>query len=78
MNLSLLQNSILSFLYTLVVALSERIALIGMSQEKLSKSEYPDNIYSIDQSYENKEEFMKMYEGPVINYFIKGLTKFID
>ena len=39
---------------------------------KLSKSEYPDNIYSIDQSYENKEEFMKMYEGPVINYFIKG------
>ena len=39
---------------------------------KLSKSEYPDNIYSIDQSYENKGEFMKMYEGPVINYFIKG------
>ena len=39
---------------------------------RLSKSEYPDNIYSIDQSYENKEEFMKMYEGPVINYFIKG------
>ena len=40
--------------------------------KRLSKSEYPDNIYSIDQSYSNKDEFMKMYEGPVINYFIKG------
>ena len=42
--------------------------------KRLSKSEYPNNIYSIDKSYSNKEEFMEFYKGPVINYATKGFT----
>ena len=30
--------------------------------KRLSKSEYPNNIYSIDKSYSNKEEFMEFYK----------------
>ena len=40
--------------------------------QKLNKSEYPENFYSPIESYKNKEEFMKMYQDPIINYSIKG------
>ena len=41
---------------------------------RLDKSEYPDNIYCKNESYMNRDEFMKMYQGPIINYSIKGFT----
>ena len=41
---------------------------------RLSKSQYPVNNYTINDCYQNKEEFMKLYKGPVIPYYIKGIT----
>ena len=40
---------------------------------RLDKCDYPDNIYSKNESYTDNE-FLKMYEGPVINYATKGFT----
>jgi len=41
---------------------------------RIHPSEFPDNIYTKTISYDNKEEFMKMYQGPVIDYATKGYT----
>ena len=43
----------------------------------LNKSEYPENIHnttSVNESHKNKDTFMKMYQGPIIDYYIKGFT----
>ena len=42
--------------------------------KRLMKNEYPENNYIINDSYSNREEFMKLYQGPVIPYYVKGFT----
>ena len=42
--------------------------------ERLAKSEYPVNGYKINTSYNDRDEFMKMYSEPVIPYQCKGFT----
>ena len=39
--------------------------------KRLMKNEYPENNYIINDSYSNREEFMKLYQGPVIPYYVK-------
>ena len=42
--------------------------------QRLPKSEYPVNNYTINESYKNRDEFMKMYSEPIIPYQCKGFT----
>ena len=42
--------------------------------KRLPKSEYPVNNYIINESYTDREEFMKMYSEPIIPYQCKGFT----
>ena len=46
----------------------------GDTIRRLDRSEYPENNYSENESYTNKDEFMKMYQGPCIHYATKGYT----
>lgn len=41
---------------------------------RLSPTEYPDNLYTKTVSYDDKDEFMKMYPESVIDYATKGYT----
>jgi len=42
--------------------------------QRLMKDEYPENNYIVNDSYSNRDEFMKLYVGPVIPYYVKGFT----
>ena len=47
------------------------------SIHRLNKEEYPENIYnmvSVNESFNNKEQFLEVYKGPIIDYYIKGFT----
>ena len=46
----------------------------GDTIRRLDQSEYPENNYSVNESYTNQDEFMKKYQGPCINFATKGYT----
>lgn len=50
----------------------------GSDQEqtikRLMKDEYPDNNYIVNDSYSNRDEFMKFYQDPLLPYYVKGFT----
>ena len=47
---------------------------LGGEIKRLSKYEYPVNNYMINESYTDREEFMKIYSKPIIPYQCKGYT----
>ena len=42
--------------------------------KRLEKTEYPELNCTIHDSYTDREEFMNLFQGPVIPYYIKGYT----
>lgn len=42
--------------------------------KRLEKTEYPELNCTIHDSYTNRDEFMNLFQGPVIPYYIKGYT----
>lgn len=42
--------------------------------KRLEKTEYPELNCTIQDSFTDREEFMKSFQGPVIPYYIKGYT----
>ena len=42
--------------------------------KKLEREEYPELNCTIHDSYTDREEFMNLFQGPVIPYYIKGYT----